>query len=119
MFNLTYLAIGFFGIAAAFGLILFLQLVCDRPTLKPAVVLHGIFALSGLGLLAAYLINHYHKALLNSVIILGLTALGGLTLLGFDLKKKAPPKLLLFLHPVAAIVGLVFLISYIFLSIHK
>ena len=119
MFNLAYVAIGFFAIAAAFGLILFLQLACDRPTLKPVVVLHGIFAVFGLGLLVTYFIHHYHKNLLSSVIILSLAALGGLTLLSFDLRKKAPPKLLLFLHPIAAMIGLIFLVSYFFLSLRS
>lgn len=114
MFNLAYLAIGFFGIAAVFGLIVFLQLACDRPTLKPVVILHGLFAVSGLGLLVTYLVSHYHKTLLISVIILILAALGGLTLLSFDLKKKTPPKLLLFLHPLAAITGLLVLVWYTF-----
>ena len=116
MFNLAYLAIGFFAIAAAFGLIVFIQLACERPTLKPVVILHGLFAVSGLGLLVTYLVNHYHKNLLIGVIILVLAALGGLTLLSFDLKKKAPPKLLLFLHPLAAIIGLIFLVWYTFFS---
>lgn len=111
--NLAYFAIGCFVAAAFFGLIVFIQLACGKPSLKPAVAIHGILALTGLGLLITYLMTHQESGPLISAIVLGLAALGGLTLLSFDLRQKALPKMVLFLHPLIALIGLGLLIGYI------
>lgn len=113
MQNLMYLALGFFFLAVFFGLIVFIQLACDRPSFKPAVFLHGLVAILGLGCLIAYTVMHAGAKPIASVIVLVLAALGGLTLLSFDLRQKAIPKLLLVLHPLAALTGVALLVYYI------
>lgn len=113
MHHYMYLALGFFVLAIFFGFIVFIQLLCDRPSFKPAVVIHGLVAVLGLSFLIAYAIQHVGTKPWLSVGILILAAMGGLTLLSFDLRKKPAPKLLLILHPVAALTGLAFLIYYL------
>ncbi len=113
MQNLMYLALGFFVLAVFFGFIVFIQLLCDRPSFKPAVLLHGLVAVTGLGCLIAYTILHAGSKPILSVVVLCIAALGGLTLLSFDLRKKPIPKLILLLHPLAAVTGLGLLIYYL------
>lgn len=114
MHNLIYIALGLFVLAAAFGLILFVQLLSERTTSKSVVILHGLSALLGLSALGIYL-SHHPSNLWIGAIVLCLAALGGLTLLSFDLRQKAPPKVLLFMHPLAAMLGVSLLLAYFFL----
>ena len=113
MQNIMYLALGFFVLAIFFGFIVFIQLLCDRPSFKPAVFLHGLVATLGLICLVTYAIQHAGTRPWLSASILILAAMGGLTLLSFDLRKKSIPKLLLLLHPVVALLGLGLLIYYL------
>ena len=113
MHNYMYLALGFFVLAIFFGFIVFIQLLCDRPSFKPAVIIHGLVAVLGLGCLVGYAVQHAGSKPLLSISILILAAMGGLTLLSFDLRKKPAPKLILILHPLAALTGLGFLIYYL------
>jgi hypothetical protein len=113
MHNFMYFALGFFVLAIFFGFIVFIQLLCDKPSFKPAVIIHGLVAVLGLGCLITYAVQHVGTKPWLSIGILVLAAMGGLTLLSFDLSKKPTPKLLLLLHPVAALTGLGFLIYYL------
>jgi hypothetical protein len=113
MENFMYLALCFFVLAIFFGFIVFIQLLCDRPSFKPAVVLHGLVAVSGLICLITYAVQHVGTKPWLSIGMLILAALGGLTLLSFDLRKKPAPKLLLILHPLAAVTGLGLLVYYL------
>ncbi|PJD90721.1 MAG: hypothetical protein CK424_08620 [Legionella sp.] len=112
MQNLMYLALGFFFLAIFFGLIVFIQLACDRPSFKPAVFLHGLVAILGLSCLVTYTVLHAGAKPIASVVVLLLAALGGITLLSFDVRKKPMPKLLLVLHPLAALIGVALLVYY-------
>ncbi|MCR9191651.1 MAG: hypothetical protein NXI01_03215 [Gammaproteobacteria bacterium] len=114
MQNIMYLALGFFVLAIFFGFIVFIQLLCDRPSFKPAVFLHGLVATLGLGCLVTYTILHAGEKPIAALIVLLLAATGGLTLLNFDLRKKPIPKLLVLLHPLFALIGLGLLIAYLF-----
>lgn len=113
MENFMYLALCFFVLAIFFGFIIFVQLLCGRPSFKPAVFLHGLVAVSGLSCLITYAILHPGNKPWLSVGVLILAAMGGLTLLTFDLRKKPLPKLILLLHPIAALIGLGLLIYYL------
>lgn len=113
MENYMYLALGFFVLAIFFGFIVFIQLLCDRPSFKPAVLIHGLVAILGLGCLGIYTYQHAGTKPWISLGILILAALGGLTMLSFDLRKKPVPKIILLLHPLAALTGLGLLIYYL------
>ncbi|MGV3740490.1 MAG: hypothetical protein ACO1N3_04280 [Gammaproteobacteria bacterium] len=113
MENFMYLALCFFVLAIFFGFIIFIQLLCGRPSFKPAVIIHGLVAILGLSCLITYAILHTGSKPWLSIGILVLAAMGGLTLLSFDLRKKPVPKAILLLHPIAALTGLGLLIYYL------
>lgn len=111
--NLIYVALGFFFLAIVFGLILFIQVLCNRPSFKPAVFFHGLGALVGLICLGVYAVQHVGAKPWLSLTVLILAALGGLTMLSFDLRKKPIPRAILLLHPLAALIGLGLLVYYL------
>ena len=113
MQNFMYIALGCFVLAIFFGFIVFIQLLCNRPSFKPAVFLHGLVAVTGLICLSIYAVLHVGTKPWLSLTVLILAALGGLTMLSFDLRKKPVPKIILLLHPLAALIGLVLLIYYL------
>lgn len=113
MQNTLYLALGFFVLAIFFGFIVFVQLLSERESFKPAVFLHGIVAILGLIFLGLYSYQHVGSKPWVSLSILILAALGGLTMFSFDIRKKPVPKVILLLHPLAALVGLGLLVYYL------
>lgn len=107
-------AIILFLIAALFGLVILIAILEDRPSHKRVVLLHGVLAGSAIFLMIMYLFMAGSSPLLiTSLVLFILAALGGLTLVTLDMKKKSIPKLLAVLHPVIAIAGLVALIIYV------
>lgn len=107
-----YIAIGLFVLAAFMGLIVLIEILCDRPTPKGVVYTHGIFAGIGLLLLILFMVYHQGTNPILSVTILILAALGGVALFTIDIRKKPIPKWLALLHPLIAIIGLITLIAY-------
>ena len=106
-------AIILFIVAAVFGLINLIALLEERPTHNRVVLLHGLIAAAAIVLVLIYMfLNGFPTPLITSLILFILAALGGLTLVSFDMKKKPVPKLLVVLHPVIAIAGLIVLIIY-------
>jgi len=107
-----------FIIAAIFGLIILTAVLKNQPTPKLMVLMHGTFAFIALLMMIAYTAaGHTATLLITSLVLLVIAALGGFTLLTFDMKDKSIPKTLALLHPFVAITGLVLLIVYIFLYI--
>lgn len=116
MQNLLYIAVCFFVLAIFFGFIVFIQLLCDRTSFKPAVIIHGLVAILGLSCLIAYAVQHVGTKPWLSIVVLSLAAIGGFILLSFDLRRKPQqpvPKWLLLLHPIAALAGFGLLIYYL------
>lgn len=111
--NLMYVALGFFFLAIVFGLVLFIQLLCNRPSYKPAVLFHGLGAVVGLICLSVYAVQDVGTKPWLSLTVLILAALGGLTMLSFDLRKKPVPRAILLLHPLVALIGLGLLVYYL------
>lgn len=108
---MLFLALGLFLLAVVFGLVILTAILQERPTHKIARFAHGAIALTALGLLVSYVMLYGGSTLLlTSVILLSLAALGGLTLLLLDLKKKSVPKWLAVIHPIIAMAGLIVLI---------
>lgn len=112
MAYLINIALGLFGLAIFAGLIVLVAILTDRPTLKPAVFIHGGLAILGLCLLIFSIIKHHGTGPILSVSILLLAAIGGFTLFTIDMKKKPIPKWLAVGHPIIAMVGFVLLIGY-------
>lgn len=106
------IAIGVFLSAALFGLYMASRIF--RGTLPPiaAVALHGLLAASGLLiLLYAIFTGAQSTVLLVAAGLLVVAALGGFVMLSFHLRKQAPPKALVVIHALAAVIGVVALLG--------
>lgn len=112
-YGLLKLAIGLFVVAACFGLAVLIKILKDKSTIKIAVICHGIIAATGLGLVFYYVINNPQHSPITSLVLLTVAALGGFTLLSFDLRHKKISKILVLAHPLIAICGLVSLIFFV------
>src|SRR5512134_3419813 len=106
-------AIVAFVLAAGGGLIMLTMLLKDRQPPRIITVVHGLAALTGIGLLVAYIVNSIGDRPTTSLIIFIIAALGGLTILALDLQKRRIPRGLLVLHPLIAAIGLVLLIIFV------
>lgn len=107
------IAIGLFVLAAVFGFVVLRAILKEKGTPKKFVILHGTMAISAIFVLIVYmLLTGSAPQLITSLIFFVFAALGGLTLLTIDLKKKPIPKVIAMVHPIVALVGLVLLIRY-------
>lgn len=99
-----------FGIAALFGMILIGKVATEQPTPKLIVVLHGLFAATGLGLLAADVMSNPASKVAIPLVIFLIVALVGFYMLSRDLMKKLIPKGLAVVHAIVAVCSYVFLL---------
>jgi hypothetical protein len=91
----------------------------NKRTPKPAVLLHGAAVFIALLIMVAYVASgHFSWMIITSLILFLGAAMGGLTMLSQDLKKKPISKVIAVVHPLVAIAGLIFLIMYV-LSIYS
>src|ERR1044072_2741430 len=89
------LAIISFLIAAVLGLTLLIPILQGKMPNQTARTFHGIFAAIGLILAIFFLLTSmttWPTLLITGIVLLILAALGGLTMLMFDLQKKEIPK---------------------------
>lgn len=107
-------AVILFAVGALFGLHILTNILRNKPTPKPSVIIHGLLVAIGLILVLGGVIVGGDRRLMISLILFIVAALGGFTMLFIDVfKKKLPPKILALLHPVIAAVGLIILIIYL------
>jgi RsiW-degrading membrane proteinase PrsW (M82 family) len=112
---MLFLATGLFVLAALGGLFLLTRILTNKPVPEKVAMIHGSVAVMGLLLLVAYMVFTGTSPQLNtSATVLIFAALGGLTMLGFGLKKKSIPKIIAVIHPLVALTGLALLIDYLF-----
>jgi hypothetical protein len=100
------IALGLFVIAALFGL--YMAARTFRSALPPwaAVILHGLFAASGLVvLLYAVITGSLGGVLVIAAALLVIAALGGFFMFTYQLRKQMPPKAVVVIHALAAVVG--------------
>lgn len=89
-------------------------IVQRRPSRMTWTLLHGGLALTGLALLIGFAITSAEPAPMISVLLLGLTAAGGLLMMVLH-KFGAPiPAGMAFIHPLVAITGVVLLVMHLF-----
>jgi len=105
-------AIILFAVAAIFGLVCLVPILQNKPTLKPAVFIHGALAAVGLVLLLIAVVNGTGP--INSLLIFIAAAVGGFIMFALDIQKKSIPKILALGHPILAAVGLVLLLLFVF-----
>jgi hypothetical protein len=106
-------AIVLFSIAAIFGFILIAKVFKNSPRPIGLILTHGLFASSALLLILIYVIKYSEKPPLANLTIFVLAALAGFTLFGVDMSKKEIPRIVVILHAGAAVIGHVFLITFI------
>lgn len=105
------LSIVLFCIGAIFGLTILSAILRDKPTPKLNVLAHGTFVILAFLILVSSVISNPNSTLLiTSVVLFALAALGGLTLLSFDLRNRPIPKVIAVIHPLVAVSALVCLI---------
>jgi hypothetical protein len=103
-----------FLIAAVFGLINLSAVLRNKRTKGLMVLAHGSFAVTALLVLISFIVaGHANPLLITSVSLFILAALGGFTLLTFDLSKKPIPKALALLHPAIALSAIVVLVVFL------
>ncbi len=91
------------AIAAVLGLGLAPAMLGNKLPAMPHALLHGAAAAIGLVLAILALLSGQGSSL--AVIILVVAALGGFFLFSFHLKDKVPPKPVIVVHALAAVVG--------------
>lgn len=110
---MLYLTIALFAVAAVIGLIIANAIIAKKPsTPKGAVVAHGLFAATGLGLLIYYVIENTERSPKVSLILFVLAALGGAVLLVRDLQKKPGPVTLVVMHALIAVTAFALLLVF-------
>ena len=109
------IAIFLFIMAAIFGAVILLAIFQKSKTPTPIVYIHGSIALVALLMLIAGVVTAEKPSILliASLCIFILAALGGLTMLSLDIRKKPIPKAMALLHPAAALTALALLIAYV------
>jgi hypothetical protein len=107
-------AIVLFAVAASIGLLLATKAMKEKPIPSLVAAMHGIFAASGLVLLALGVMNAAEAGLgAWSLGIFIVAALGGFTLLSFHLRKKPLPIPLVVVHALAAVTGFALLLVWV------
>jgi hypothetical protein len=108
------IAIVLFLLAAVFGAICLVAILKGQRPSSLAALAHGSFAfIALLVLIAAVATGHKDMLLISSLGLFILAALGGFTLLSFDLRDKPFPKALALGHPLLAVTALIMLIVYV------
>jgi hypothetical protein len=109
------LAVIVFAIAAVGGLILALHVLRDRFAPWSLSILHALLGATGLVLVSLAVVGDEGGSLiLGSLLVLVVAALGGFFLASFHLRKRLPPKAIVILHALLAIVGVALLVTAVF-----
>jgi hypothetical protein len=109
------LAVIVFAIAAVGGLILALHVLRDRFAPWSLSILHALLGATGLVLVSLVVVGDEGGSLiLGSLLVLVVAALGGFFLASFHLRKRLPPKAIVILHALLAIVGVALLVTAVF-----
>jgi hypothetical protein len=107
-------AIALFLIAALFGIYMALRIFGGGIPPWAAVILHGVFAASGLlVLLYALFTGTQSAAVTIAAVLLVIAALGGFFMFSYQLRKLPPPKAVVVIHALAAVIGVVALLGNI------
>ena len=106
---LTY-ALIVFAIAALGGATLAYLRLVKKDVSMPLALVHGLFAATGLVLLAFVLARTGGTGLTAALVVFVLAALGGFTLFSFHLRSRPLPVALVLVHGAAAITAFVILL---------
>jgi hypothetical protein len=105
-------SIALFLVAALFGLYMAARVFGGNLPPWIAVILHGVLAASGvLVLLYALFTGMQTMAVVIGAVLLVIAALGGFFMFSFQLRKLPPPKAIVVVHAIAAVLGVVCLLG--------
>jgi len=107
---LTY-AIILFAIAALGGATLAYMRFTNKTIPLLLALVHGLFAAPGLVLLILGFMRMGGKGITAALVIFLIAAIGGFTLLSFQLRSRPLPIPLVLIHGVAALVAFIILLS--------
>ncbi|MEO5930435.1 MAG: hypothetical protein ABIR47_10930 [Candidatus Kapaibacterium sp.] len=111
---LTY-AVVLFAVAAVLGIALASSFLRGKVPSVVLAVIHGLFAASGLVIVLIGVIRAAHSGIGGYALgLFILAALGGFILFSLHLRKKAVPTELIVGHGLAAVVGFVLLLLWVF-----
>lgn len=103
-----------FAIAAVGGLILASRVLRDKFAPWALSLLHAALGAIGLILLIIILVQgSAAQQVLVGFILLLVAALGGFFLASFHLRKQLPPKAVVYIHAVVAVIGFLTLLSLV------
>lgn len=106
------IALGLFVLAALFGLYMASRIFRNALPPWPAAILHGLLAASGLlVLLYSVFTGASNTVLMVAAGLLVIAALGGFVLVSFHVRKAPPPKALVVIHALAAVIGVAALLA--------
>jgi hypothetical protein len=105
-------SIALFLVAAVFGLYMASRIFSGALPPWAPVILHGLLAASGLVvLLYALFTGAQSTVLVIGAALLVIAALGGFVMFSYQLRKALPPKPLVVIHALAAVIGVVALLG--------
>jgi len=105
-------SIALFLVAALFGLYMAARIFGGNLPPWIAVILHGVLAASGLLVLLYVLFTGLQTmAVVVGAVLLVIAALGGFFMFSFQLRKLPPPKAIVVVHAIAAVLGVVCLLG--------
>lgn len=108
---MLYTIISCFALAAIIGLMLISHVLRDTRPPRMAVILHGLFAATALGLLINYIIGN-EPGPVESTVLFTIAALGGFIMVTRDLTGRSVPKWLAVAHGLLAISGFIMLVVF-------
>jgi hypothetical protein len=108
---MLYTIIACFALAAVLGLFLISYVLRGQQTPRIALILHGLFAATALGLLINYTLSD-KPGPLEALVLFLIAAFGGFIMVSRDLTGHAIPKWLAVVHGLVAIGGFAFLVVF-------
>lgn len=109
-----YTAIAILGMGAIIGMYMISLVLTDKRPPKAASFIHGLFAVTGVGLLIYYCTKNSPSPI-ESVIILAIAVLLGLMVWWTDITGQKIPKWLAVLHGLTAVGGYTLLLVFAFM----
>jgi hypothetical protein len=106
-------AILLFILAAIFGSILIWKVFKNSPRPIVLILLHGLFASSGLISFLIYAIWNLEIQTYSNLILFGLATLCAFVMFEVDMSKEQIPRVVVLIHAVAAVIGHILLISFV------
>ena len=112
--NMINIAIALFALSAVLGLTILVQWLTKKDAPKGVIYSHGLAAAIALGILVIFAIQHPDNFPKISIALFVIAALGGFYMFFNDLKKKASPLAIAFVHALLAVSGFVALLLFAF-----